>query len=346
MKKKQRLGQNVVTLHDVARRARVSPMTVSRFIGNKREVKDSARVKAAIEELGYLPNAAARSLASAKTLKIGLIYGNPSASFTSEFLVVSLEHSSRMGCQLLLERCTSARNEAATAQKLIRGGIDGVILPTPMCDSQSLMQHFDKANVVTVAVGTGRENLKGLSLRIDNFGAAEEMTRYLLSLGHRDIGFIRGHPRQIDSVQRFEGFVAALTAAGVRVEANRVKQGLYTYQSGFVAASELLEGEDRPTAIFASNDEMAAGTLAAAHRLRLDVPNDLSIAGFDDTPLATTIWPSLTTIRQPVEELTRLGLTMLVKEVLRRREGTAQVQRQESVKLTLVKRASTAQRAP
>jgi LacI family transcriptional regulator len=342
MKKKQRLSQTVVTLHDVAKRAGVSPMTVSRFIGNKREVKDSARVKAAIEELGYLPNAAARSLASAKTLKIGLIYGNPSASFTSEFLVVSLEHCSRMGCQLLLERYTGAKNEAVTAQKLIRGGIDGVILPTPMCDSQSLLRYFDKANVVTVAVGTGRENAKGLSLRIDNFGAAEEMTRYLLSLGHRDIGFIRGHPRQIDSVQRFEGFVAALAAAGVRVESNRVKQGLYTYQSGFVAAAELLEGKDRPTAIFASNDDMAAGALAAAHRLRLDVPNDLSIVGFDDTPLATTIWPSLTTIRQPVEELTRLGLTMLVKEVRRRREGKVQVQRQESVKLTLVKRASTA----
>jgi LacI family transcriptional regulator, galactose operon repressor len=345
VKKKKRLGQNVVTLHDVAKRARVSPMTVSRFIGNKRDVKDSARVKAAIEELGYLPNAAARSLASAKALKIGLIYGNPSASFTSEFLVVSLEHSSRMGCQLLLERCTSTRNEAATAQKLIRGGVDGVILPTPMCDSQSLMRHFDKANVVTVAVGTGREDAKGLSLRIDNFAAAQEMTRYLLSLGHRDIGFIRGHPRQIDSVQRFDGFVAALTAAGVKLEPSRVKQGLYTYQSGFVAAAELLEGKHRPTAIFASNDDMAAGTLAAAHRLRLDVPNDLSIVGFDDTPLATTIWPSLTTIRQPVEELTRLGLTMLVKEVLRRREGGIQVPKQESVKLTLVKRASTAPQA-
>jgi LacI family transcriptional regulator len=346
MKKKRRLSQTVVTLHDVAKRAGVSPMTVSRYIGNKREVKDSARVKAAIEELGYLPNAAARSLASAKTLKIGLIYGNPSASFTSEFLVVSLEHSSRMGCQLLLERCTGARNEAATAKKLIRGGIDGVILPTPMCDSQSLLRYFDKAKVVTVAVGTGREDAKGLSLRIDNFGAAEEMTRYLLSLGHRDIGFIRGHPDQIDSIQRFKGFMAALAAAGVTVQPNRIKQGLYTYQSGFVAAAELLEGKHRPTAIFASNDDMAAGALAAAHRLHLDVPNDLSIVGFDDTPLATTIWPSLTTIRQPVEELTRLGLAMLVKEIRRRRDSGVQVDRQESVKLTLVKRASAALLSP
>jgi LacI family transcriptional regulator len=342
MKKKRRLSQSVVTLHDVAKRAGVSPMTVSRYIGGKREVKDAARVKEAIEELGYLPNAAARSLASAKTLKIGLVYGNPSATFTSEFLVDLLEHCSRMGCQLLLERCTRPQHESATAQKLVNGGIDGVILPTPMCDSESLHRLFDKAGVTTVAVGTGREDAHGLSLRIDNFRAAEEMTRHLLSLGHRDIGFIRGHPRQIDSVQRFEGFIAALTSAGLTVGADRVKQGLYTYRSGLVAATELLENEDRPTAIFASNDDMAAGALAAAHRLGLDVPRNLSIAGFDDTPLATTVWPSLTTIRQPVAELTRVGLQMLVEEIRRRREGKRPSRRQTSVKLTLVKRASTA----
>jgi LacI family transcriptional regulator len=342
MKKRRRLSQNVVTLHDVAKHAGVSPMTVSRFVDGSRVVRDSARVKAAIEELGYLPNAAARTLASASALKIGLMCGNPSATFTSEFLVDLLEHCSRIGCQLRLEKNVAPRTERASAQKLIRENVDGVILPTPHCDSQALLRQFDEAKVVTVAVGTGRVDAEGLSLRIDNLRAAQEMTRYLLSLGHRDIGFILGHPRQIDSAQRFEGFVAALEAAGLTPPSNRVKQGYYTYRSGFVAAAELLKGKDRPTAIFASNDDMAAGALAAAHRLRLEVPGDLSIVGFDDTPLATTIWPSLTTIRQPVGELTRLALDMLTGEIRRRRNGMPPLRRQEAVKLTLVKRASTA----
>jgi LacI family transcriptional regulator len=341
MKKKRRLSKTVVTLHDVAKHAGVSPMTVSRFIGAKREVRDSARVKAAIDELGYSPNAAARSLASAKTLKIGLMYGNPSATFSSELLVVLVENCNQAGYQLLLEKRKTPRSEQASAQKLIRAGVDGVILPTPLCDSLVLQRQFDDAGVVTVAMGTGRADAMGLSLRIDNLRAAKEMTRYLLSLGHWDIGFIRGHPRQIDSGQRFDGFVAALDAVGLKVSPSRVKQGYYTYRSGFIAASQMLKGRDRPTAIFASNDEMAAGALAAAQRLTLDVPKDLSIVGFDDTPLASKVWPTLTTIRQPVAELSRLALEMLVEGIRRRSNGMTQLHRQEAINLPLIKRAST-----
>ncbi len=338
--KKRRRSKSRVTLHDVAKLAGVSPMTVSRFIDGSRSVRDSARVKAAIEELGYSPNAAARSLASAGTIKIGLLYGNPSATFTSEFLVDLLENSRRIGCQLVIEKCASSRSEQGAANKLLHEDVDGVILPTPACDSQALLRQFEQASMPTVAVGTGRENAKGISLRIDNFRAAQEMTRYLLSLGHRDIGFILGHPRQIDSAQRYEGFVAAITAAGLRVSSKRVKQGQYTFRSGFNAASQLLKRKDRPTAIFASNDDMAAGVLAAAHRIKLEVPRDLSIVGFDDTPLASTIWPRLTTIRQPVNQLTRLALQLLVEDIRRRRSGKPSLQRQEVVKLTLVKRQS------
>jgi len=333
-----------VTVHDVARHAGVSPMTVSRVIGGQKNVSDAKRalVNAAIETLGYSPNAAARSLASAGTLRIGLLYGNPSATFNSEFLVALLENSGRIGCQLVLEKCIAPRSDQVSAQKLIERGIDGALLPTPLCDSLALLRRFEAADIPSVAVGTAREDAPGLSLRIDNFRAAQEMTRYLLSLGHRDIGFILGHPRQIDSAQRYEGFVSALRAAGLPVHSKWVKQGQYTYRSGFLAAEPLLKTKDRPTAIFASNDDMAAGALAMAHRLKLDVPQDVSIVGFDDTPLATTIWPSLTTVRQPVNELTGLALTMAVQEIRRRREGEAPMQRQEIVILALVKRESAA----
>lgn len=344
MKSRRRRGRNAVTLHDVAKHAGVSPMTVSRVIGEQQNVSEPtrARVNAAIEKLGYAPDAAARSLASARTLRIGLLYGNPSATFTSEFLVALLENSARIGCQLVLEKCITPRGGHEAAQQLIKKRIDGVLLPTPLCDSLARLKQFEAGGIPSVAVGTGREDMPGLSLRIDNAGAAEEMTRFLLSLGHRDIGFILGHPRQIDSTQRYEGFVSALRAAQLPVQSKFVKQGQYTYRSGLLAAEQLLKRRDRPTAIFASNDDMAAGALATAHRLKFEVPKDLSIVGFDDTPLATTIWPRLTTIRQPVDQLTRQALMMAVEEIRRRQAGEAPMRRQEIVKLALVKRESAA----
>ena len=345
VRKKRRSNSNV-TLHEVANLAGVSPMTVSRFLDGSREVRNSARVQAAVEALGYSPNAAARNLASAGAIKLGLLYGNPSATFTSEFLVDLLENTRRIGCQLLIEKCTASRRVRAAATKLIEEGVDGLILPTPLCDSPILLAQLQEAHIPTVAVGTGRHLQDGLSLRIDNVGAAKEMTHHLLSLGHLDIGFILGHPSQIDTTQRYEGFVTALKAAGLRVPAKRVKQGQYTFRSGFNAASELLKSKDRPTAIFASNDDMAAGALAAAHRMKLEVPRDLSIVGFDDTPLASTIWPSLTTIRQPVDELTRLAVQFLTEDIRRRRQGKPALRRQALVKLTLVKRESASKVQP
>ena len=338
--RKKRRNNSVVTLHEVAKRAGVSPMTVSRFLDGSREVRDAARVRSAIEKLSYSPNTAARNLASASAIKLGLLYGNPSATFTSEFLVDLLESTRRIGCQLLVEKCTSPRRIPAAAAKLIDEHVDGIILPTPLCDSPSLLAQLNKANTPTVVVGTGRETHEGLSLRIDNRSAAREMTNYLLSLGHRDIGFILGHPRQIDTAQRYQGFLAALASAGLHAPPKRVRQGQYTYRSGFTAAVQLLKSKDRPTAIFASNDDMAAGALAAAHRMKLDVPRDLSIVGFDDTPLASTIWPSLTTIRQPVDKLTRLAVEFLLEDIRRRRSGKPALHRQELVKLALVKRES------
>lgn len=343
-KKRRRRGHQQVSLHDVARRAGVSPMTVSRVVSGAPHVQDAtrARVQAMIQKLGYSPNLAARNLASAGALRIGVMYGNPSASYTSELLVSLLANSGRIGCQLILEKSTSPRTARAAARRLIDAEVSGVILPTPLCDSLDLLQLFDEAGVPTLAAGTGREDADGLSIRIDNRLAACEMTKYLLSLGHRAIGFIRGHPDMIDCEQRYQGFEDALRDAGLAASPTLVKQGQYTFRSGLIAAEELLAATPRPTAIFASNDEMAAGVLAAAHKCRLEVPQDLSIAGFDDAPLATTLWPSLTTIRQPIDTLTELALGMLAAEIRRRRAGAPPARVQKKVKLSLIKRDSAA----
>jgi LacI family transcriptional regulator len=180
---------------------------------------------------------------------------------------------------------------------------------------------------------------------IDDFEAAYTMTRHLISLGHTDIGFIKGHPNQTASGKRLEGFLAGMDEAGLKVRPDWVVQGYFTYRSGLDAAENLLTGARRPTAIFASNDDMAAATVAVAHRMGLDVPRDLTVAGFDDTALATTVWPALTTVRQPIVEMARLALASLLEQIRRARAGLAPQPSQKVLPFALVKRESTARPA-
>ncbi len=141
-RKNTRRSGSVVTIHDVARHAGVSPMTVSRVINSETNVREETRAKvnASIKALRYSPNLAARSLASADTVHIGILYSNPSAAFLSEFLLGSLEQSSLSGCQLVIERCGDAESEREAIRRLAKGGIDGVILPAPLCDSQESLK--------------------------------------------------------------------------------------------------------------------------------------------------------------------------------------------------------------
>ena len=168
------------------------------------------------------------------------------------------------------------------------------------------------------------------------------MTRYLLSLGHQKIGFILGAPNQTSSGQRYAGFAAAMHEAKLEVRRDWVKQGSFTYRSGLLAAEKLLTVGDHPSAIFASNDDMAAAAIAVAHRLHLDVPANLTIVGFDDTPLATTIWPALTTVRQPVAAMARKATELLLEEIRLRGSGRTLVPLQHFLNFSLVKRESSA----
>ena len=343
MKRTPRRRRNAVTMHEVAKHAGVSPMTVSRALSGDAHVQEHmrARVQAAIKELGYSPNVSARNLARAATVHIGLLYNNPSAAYLNELLVGVLEQSSRAGCQLVLEKC-GARNERTAIERLLGDGVGGVILPPPLSDSNIALDALKNAKIPFVAVATGRPEDAGLSVRIDDMEAASAMTRHLISLGHRDIGFIVGAANQTVSAQRRAGFEKALKEEGLTLHPEWVKQGSFSYQSGFVAAEQILGCSRKPTAIFASNDDMAAAAIAAAHRFRMDVPKDLSIAGFDDTPLATTIWPALTTIRQPVAAMARKAVEMLLEEIRLRRLGETQGPSQHLMSFTLVKRDSSA----
>lgn len=300
-------------ISDVARHAGVSPMTVSRVMNNASGVKATTReaVMRAVEALGYAPNAAARSLARGGAGRLGLLYSNPSAGYLSEFLIGALEGAYRAGAQLQLEKCDpEPDSERAAIARLKAGGVMGVVLPPPHGESWAALSEIEALEMRAVSVAPGRFRPDAPSVRIDDFAASAEMTRYLLGLGHRRIGFIKGAPNQSASAERLIGFESEMRAADPPAEA-LIEAGEFTYRSGFEAAERLLAARRRPTAIFASNDDMAAAAIAAAHRLGLDVPGRLTVVGFDDTPVATEIWPALTTVRQPVAEMAEAAIRLI-----------------------------------
>jgi LacI family transcriptional regulator len=304
-----------VKIADVARSAGVSAMTVSRVMNHSAGVKPETRdaVLAVVERLGYAPNAAARSLARSGAGRLGLLYSNPSAGYLSEFLIGALEEVSRSGAQLQIEKCDSdPDSERDAISRLAAGGVGGVILPPPHGESLAALDAIKTQGLVAIAVAAGGPVPEAVTVGVDDRAAAAEMTRYLLGLGHRRIGFIKGATDQRASSERLTGFEAEMHAADPSAEA-LVEDGDFTYRSGMEAAERLLSLDKPPTAIFASNDDMAMAVIAAAHRRGLDVPRQLSVVGFDDTPLATAVWPALTTIRQPIAEMAAVAIGLLVR---------------------------------
>ncbi|KTF39218.1 LacI family DNA-binding transcriptional regulator [Xanthomonas translucens] len=344
MGKRQGRAGSAVTLLDVAQHAGVSPMTASRVINRHPRVGASLRerVEASIKTLGYRPNLAGRSLRTASLARIGVLYSNPSAAYLNQFMLGILEQSSLDGSQVLVEKRDDIGSQRTATERLLDAGVDGVILPPPLCDSRHTIEELDARGIPVVAVSTGTPMHGVSSVRIDDYQAACTITRHLLDLGHRDIGFISGDPQHTPSAPRSRAFFDTMAAAGLPVSAARVAEGLFTYRSGLLAATALLQAAPRPSAILCSNDDMAAAAVAIAYSLRLRVPEDLSIAGFDDTPVATTIWPELTTIHQPVTAMGRAAVTLLLDEIRQRRAGLPSRGIHQVMEYTLVTRGSTA----
>lgn len=335
------LKRNVFTIHDVARHAGVSSMTVSRVINGAKYVSKAMKekVNASIEALSYSPNLTARSLKS--DVKIGALYSNPSSSNLGAFLMGAFRQSGASGCQFMIEPGVTEEEALLGLDRLVEAGVGGVILPPPLCDSPLVLEKARSAGVLALAFATAvpREGISAIV--VDDYKGAFDMTRHLISMGHRAIGFIQGDPKHSPSQRREQGYRAALAGAGVRIDPAWVAPGLFTYKSGLDAARQLLSLSPRPTAIFASNDDMAAAVSAVAQGMGLTIPRDLSVAGFDDAPVASTVWPELTTIRQPIADMAANAVAMLADQVrLARSGGTVKAQHVREM-LTLVERKST-----
>jgi LacI family transcriptional regulator len=331
-----------VTIHDVARLANVSAMTVSRVINDHKYVSSatSEKVHAAIAKLNYSPNLAARGLHG--LVRIGMLYSNPSSSNLGEFLMSAFREAGQIGCQLLIEPTLAHPSGTAAVMKLVDAGVDGVILPPPLCDSTEVLDALRNAGVAALCFATAEPHANASAVTIDDFEGGRLMTQHLLALGHRDIGFVRGDPTHSTARRREAGFRAAMSEANVAVHPEWVAQGYFSYRSGLDAARALLEQRHRPSAIFASNDDMAAAIASVAHGLGLSLPQELSIAGFDDAPVALTVWPELTTVHQPIAEMAAAAVALIADQVRRTRAGEDVIVRHRLVGFTLVERASTA----
>lgn len=308
-----------VTIKRVAELAGVSMMTVSRVLNEGASVRESTRkrVMEAVAELGYRPNISARSLAGSRSYLIGLLYDNPSAAYISELLIGALNSCRAAGYHLVVEACdVEAGGIGEEVLALVRDSrLDGLVLPPPLCESEALVEALTGADIPYVRIAPFTQTEVAPYVYIDDAQAAHEVTSRLIALGHSRIGFIKGHPNQGASESRFKGFRRAMRAADLAVKAEDICQGYFSYKSGLACAEKLLDRKDRPTAIFASNDDMAAAVYAVANRHGLEIPADLSVAGFDDTLIATTVWPQLTTVRQPIAEMAAAAVDLLIRVV-------------------------------
>jgi LacI family transcriptional regulator len=307
------------TIDDVAELAGVSIKTVSRVFNNEPNVRPATRAKvdAAIEQLNYRPNMSARSLAGNRSFLLGLLYGIPSAHYVLEIQEGVLDVCRPQGYELIVRPCNHQDiNLADEVAALISDKrIDGVMLTPPISDNMLVLQTLKRMSVPFVRVAPTENKTLSPFVETNDREATYDMTCQLVAMGHTNIGFICGHPDHRAVTLRFEGYKAALTENNISVTVDMVEQGYNSYESGEMCARRLLQKTPRPTAIFAANDDMAAGAMMVAHQMGIRIPSELSVAGFDDTPVARQLWPALTTVRQPIQQMAKKATDLLLKQL-------------------------------
>ena len=303
-----------VTIKAVAARAGVSAMTVSNvFNGTGKFSRDTReRVLAAIEALGYVPNSAARRLVGATPARIGLIYAGVDSLFIDMTLAAAAVASAERGLQLMARKAGSPDEALDIARALQKAGADALLLLPPFDTALSGSAAFQALGLAAAAIATAAPLPDMITVRIDNRAASRAVTELLIAKGRRRIAVIAGPQDHSDSVERLAGCSEALAAHGLTLPDALVVEGRFTFDSGLEAAERLLDLAQPPDAIVAANDDMAAAVLWIAHRRGIVLPRDLAVAGFDDTLLATRVWPPLTTVRQPIDRMTARALDLLL----------------------------------
>lgn len=307
------------TIDNVAALAGVSIKTVSRVVNKEPNVRPGTRDKVlkAIAELDYRPNLSARSLAGNRSFVLGLLYDNPSANYVIDVQDGVLSVCRAQGYDVLIHPCDHQDPDIGRELRdLIRQTrVDGLILTPPLSDVEAVLDVLKSSGVPFVRIAPTLHKAICPYVETNDEEAAYDMTCQLIAQGHQRIGFVRGHPDHKAVARRYEGYRAALVENNIAVEDALVAQGYNSFESGEEAGQQLLDLAERPTAIFASNDDMAAGIMMVAHQRGIKIPKQLSVAGFDDTPVAHQIWPSLTTVRQPIQAMAQKATELLLKQL-------------------------------
>jgi LacI family transcriptional regulator len=309
-----------VTINDIARLANVSKKTVSRVINDSPLVRDETRqkVKLIISEHGFAPDPQARALAFRRSFLIALIYDNPSPQYVVNMQRGILDTLEGTSFQLIVRPCD--RSDPHFHSKL-RSFIEqqnlfGAILPPSVSEDQRLAEILTAAGCPYVRIASVVLDEPRSMIKTHDSEGAAAAARHIATLGHTRIAHIRGPSTFRSSHERLRGFEEGLAEFGLALDPKLVLEGGYTFESGVACAGQLLERPPnaRPTAVFAGNDEMAVGVYQAARRAGFGVPEDLSIVGFDDTPMASRIWPPLTTVRLPIRDMGKAAAALLVHE--------------------------------
>jgi len=327
-------------IEDVAKEAGASSKTVSRVLNNEPNVSDGMRqrILAAVKALGYRPNPSARSLASNRAFLIALLYDNPSPNYIMEVQQGALEACDAHQYSMMGRPIISGTHDfVGRVDELIsQFRLDGLLLTPPISDHPELLQLLRSRNVPWASISP-KNYREGAGAIVNERLASCEMVQHLASLGHRRIAHITGHSKHGGSVWRLRGYRDGLEQANLVYDPELVVEGWFSFDSGVAGARRLLALEQRPTAIFAANDDTAAGVLWAASEQGLVVPKDISVCGFDDSPLSRQVWPALTTVRQPSQDMGRIAAMQLLLAIKAGEPGEM-----VSVPYTLRLRQSTA----
>jgi len=312
------------TIDDVAKLAGVSIKTVSRVVNREQNVRESTRdnVQRAIDELNYRPNVSARNLASLRSHLIVLVYDDPSAyEIPSGGYVIRMQQGVLRACgaanyELLIHPCNYRNRNVTEKLHVLVDQVrpDGIVLAAPLSNMPRIVDAIRSKGTPLARLSPGKVNGEDYTVVTNDREICAEMTRYLASLGHQRIAFVTGHPRHKAIKDRFLGYKDGLKQSELPFSQELVIEGNNSLEAGEAAGEKLLTRADPPTAVFTANDDMAAGVIRAADRRDIDIPGQLSVAGFDDIALARQIYPSLTTIRQPLSKMAELAAQALISD--------------------------------
>ncbi|HRK63931.1 MAG TPA: LacI family DNA-binding transcriptional regulator [Terricaulis sp.] len=310
-------GEKKPTINDVARLAGVSKKTVSRVINQSPFVKDETREKinAIIAETGFSPDPQARGLAFRRSFLIGLVYDNPNPQYVVNMQLGLLDAMRGSGYELVVHPCN--RGNPTFLQDfrrfIERQKLSGVVLTPSVSEDDRVKEVLEEIGCAYIRIASVPVDAPSHIIVSNDRQGGRAAARHLAELGHKQIGFISGPPTFRSSHERRGGFEEELRDRKLALPADYIMQGAYTFETGLSCAAELLKRDPRPTAIFAANDEMAAGALHAIRRAGLDCPGDVSVIGFDDFQIASSVWPPLTTVRTPTREIGRMAAEKLMR---------------------------------